>query len=461
MNDDGAPSIEELKDRIRALEKTNAALMKRVERSIDSAGGSFSLFESNILLHSKVRERTRELEERQIELLRLKNQAEAANRAKTEFLATMSHELRTPLNGVLGMAQMLLDPNLSEQERQEYVRTILSSGQALLMLLNDILDLSKVEAGKLELESVAVAPFDLLLELKALFEATSREKKVPLRVSWHGPRAQRYSMDPHRLRQMLSNLVGNAFKFTSKGNVRVDACEIDRVGNIAELVFEVQDTGIGIAKDKQGHLFQPFSQADSSITRKFSGTGLGLSIVRYLAELMGGGVGVESDVGEGARFLFRVRVPIVVGEPIQTSSRDSAPNFDVASGRPILWGGILIAEDNVVNQRVVAQLCERVGLTVKVVSDGLQAVSAVSSGEKFDLILMDVQMPEMDGLTAAAKIREWERSEKRSPVPIIALTAAAFDEDRRMAKNAGMDDFLVKPISVTKLDEMLVQWLKK
>ena len=235
--------------------------------------------------------------------------AEAASVAKSRFLATMSHEIRTPMNGILGMAQVLLMPDVSESERLVYTRTILDSGQIMLTLLTDILDLSRIEAGKVELEVIAMDPQDVVSETRSLFAVNARSKGLALESGWSGP-PRHYLSDPNRLRQMLSNLVGNAIKFTAQGQIRIEAREVELEGQTAVLEFSVADSGIGISEEQQSLLFQRFSQADSSITRNYGGSGLGLSIVAQLAALMGGGVGVESEAGRGARFWFRIRAEL-------------------------------------------------------------------------------------------------------------------------------------------------------
>ncbi len=259
----------------------------------------------------ELREKSTELEAMAADLRASMLRAEEASLAKTRFLATVSHEIRTPMNGVLGMAQRLLQSELTQDERQGYVRTILSSGQTLLTLLNDILDLSKVEAGKLELIHSLFDPLQILQETAALFAESAQRKGLKVEVAWHGPESAGYWGDPIRLRQMLSNLASNAVKFTDAGYVRIEACETERDAEQAVLEFRVSDSGAGVPPDKQSMLFRPFTQVDGSSTRKFGGTGLGLSIVRSLAQMMGGDVGVQSADGQGSRFWFRVRAAVM------------------------------------------------------------------------------------------------------------------------------------------------------
>jgi signal transduction histidine kinase len=383
--------------------------------------------------------------------------AEAANQSKGRFLATMSHEIRTPMNAILGMAQLLQQPALTEDRRQTYVRTILSSGQTLLALLNDILDVSKVDAGKLTLERIAFAPGELIHGIGSLFHTAADSKGLRLKADWHGPAGQEYLGDPRRLHQMLSNLANNAIKFTAQGVIGIEGRELERDDATALLEFFVSDSGIGIAQDKHALLFQAFSQADDSTTRRYGGTGLGLSIVRGLAKEMGGEVGVESQVGHGARFWFRVRVGL--GQSSENAA--SAPEASTSATRR-LTGRVLVVDDSPINLTLVDAFLETVGLDYDHAANGQQAVEQVcrESGDRPDLILMDVQMPVLNGFAATRRIREWEAAHERPRIPIVALTAGVFEDDRNQCLTAGMDGFLPKPVQFDDLAQVLSQWLK-
>ena len=389
--------------------------------------------------------------------------AEAANLSKSRFLATMSHEIRTPLNGILGMAQLLLLPEVSARQQQDYARTILSSGQLLLTLLNDILDLSRIEAGKFRIDTTVFVPEKLLEETQMLFAGGALAKHLQLDTQWLTLPGQRYKADAHRLRQMLSNLVGNAIKFTAQGQISISGAEVVASDGSTLLEFSVRDTGIGIASDKLDVLFKPFSQTDSSTTREFGGSGLGLSIVRNLAEAMGGQAGVQSTLGQGSRFWFRVPTERVApGEDTRQVLRPVAPSPRGASHGMAPNKHVLVVEDNPVNSMVVASMLAQLQVQVTLARDGQQAVDAITQAGPDalpNLVLMDLQMPVMDGYGATQHIRAWEAAQQRPRLPIIALTADAFDEDRQRCLAAGMDDFMTKPLALPALTAALAKWL--
>ena len=378
-------------------------------------------------------------------LMQAKEEAEAATRAKSAFLATMSHEIRTPLNGVLGMAQAMSGAELSDRQR-ERLDVIRQSGEALLAILNDVLDLSKIEAGKLELETTPFDISELARNAHSTFAATAQAKGLAFELDVTRAAQGIYVGDPVRLRQILYNLVSNALKFTDRGGVKV---KVSRRGGL--LVLTVSDTGIGVAVDKLATLFRKFEQADASMTRRFGGTGLGLAICRELTEIMGGAISATSKPGKGATFV--VELPL----PKSRAPRKSAAPARRAPEAPVEPSAlrVLAAEDNGMNQLVLKTLLSQIGIDPVMVSDGRQAVEAWAR-QPWDLILMDVQMPEMDGPTAAAIIRAREDAEGRPRTPIVALTANVMSHQVMEYRTAGMDDFVAKPIEAGRLYEAVL-----
>jgi len=393
--------------------------------------------------------------QKQIMLVEQESQAaEAASEAKSQFLAHMSHEIRTPLNGIIGIADILAGTDLSD-EQKSYLNTIRMSGQALLSIINDILDFSKIEAGKLELEKTSFSLNEVCQSINAIFLAPIRDKGLKFELALDERIPENIKGDPLRLKQILLNLVGNSIKFTEQGSVGI---KVDFVEQTAEsdhefmLRFTVHDSGIGIPNDKQKELFDAFTQVDSSTTRKYGGTGLGLQITKRLVELMGGDIQVESEEGKGASFIF------TIGAGAGSLQTEHAEQSSGMSHKPPAETYILVAEDNTTNQLVIKAMLKRLGYQFEIAGNGQEAIeilSAADSAKPFDLVLMDCQMPVLDGFATTKSLRD---SDQFQQLPVIALTAGATSQEQKMCYEAGMNDFLSKPITIEALEKVLLKW---
>jgi len=382
------------------------------------------------------------------ELKLAKDRAEEMSQAKGEFLANMSHEIRTPMNGVIGTLQLLADTRLGEVQ-QDYVNTAHKSAHSLLTILNDILDLSKIEAGKMSIEAIPLDVREIVGDLITLHTMTAEEKCIELIAEIDDKLPQVLVGDPTRIRQILANLISNALKFTEKGHVlvrvRVDSCDERQ----AEIRFEVEDTGVGIKAGIKDKLFKEFTQADGSTTRKYGGTGLGLAIVKQLVEMMHGLFGVDSVHGEGSTFWFRL--PLEIGdEDSLKQAHQKEPEIQKE-----LSGHVLLVEDNPINQMVAQKLLEKIGIQSTLAADGQEALDRLEQ-ESFDAVLMDCQMPVMDGFEAARRIREREALNR---LPVIAMTANVMEGDREKCISAGMNDYIGKPVVEADLKKILARWL--
>jgi signal transduction histidine kinase len=390
----------------------------------------------------------------------LREVADAANRSKSEFLANMSHEIRTPMTAILGFSE-ILEGREVDQEQLEMVRTIRRNGEYLIGIINDILDLSKIEAGKLEIEHIQCSPCQVLSEVVSLMRVRASAKNLPLVIEYDGPIPQSIQSDPVRLRQILINLTGNAVKFTEVGKIRLVARLTDADSNEPKMRFDVIDSGIGMAEEQIGKLFQPFVQADSSTTRKFGGTGLGLTITKRLAEILGGNVYTHSVPGEGSTFSVTVSTgPLDGVKMVDNPTEAEVPTEQVAksaTGDARLDCRVLLAEDGPDNQRMISFILKKAGADVAVAENGQVAfdlaLAARDEGNPFDVILMDMQMPVLDGYGATGKLREAGYSG-----PIIALTAHAMSSDKVKCLNAGCDEYTTKPIDRKRLISLVAQY---
>jgi signal transduction histidine kinase/ActR/RegA family two-component response regulator len=379
-------------------------------------------------------------------LYKAKEQAETANQSKTEFLANMSHEIRTPMNGILGTLQLLRDSELSEGQAS-YVNVAYSSAESLLSLLNDILDSSKIEAGKLELEDIEFDLGKIINQLQLLMRSKADEHGVTLSVDLDEQLPETLVGDPVRTRQILMNLLSNAIKFTRDGYVKIRLRVLEQADAQYRICIEVEDSGIGIAEEAQRKLFNAFTQADGSTTREYGGSGLGLSIVRQLVTLMNGRIGVTSAPGEGSNFW----VELTFSKVYQTQQ--------LKTENATLTGHVLLVEDNPVNQMIAKKMLEKLSLTYQLAENGEQALQIMQQPHNFDLLLMDCQMPVMDGYTATRSVRRYEAENQLKRTPIIAMTANTMENDKTVCLQAGMDDYIAKPVEKDALHKVLAHWL--
>jgi CheY-like chemotaxis protein/nitrogen-specific signal transduction histidine kinase len=377
--------------------------------------------------------------------------AEAASNAKSAFLAHISHEIRTPLNAVLGLARLMAEPDEPEDRRRNHLRYLIDAAESLNGIVSNVLDLSKMEAGKLHIERIDFDLHDLIDKVRGAHAVLAAAKGLTMRQLIEPAVPRRVVGDPLRLRQILSNFLANAIKFTREGRVLLRARPVAS----GWLRFEVEDTGIGIAPTVIGSLFQPFAQADHSTTRRFGGTGLGLSITRELAQLMGGTVGVHSEPGQGATFWVELPLPAA-----QAADEDTGPitMFDSDEREPLRGLRLLVAEDNPVNMLIAAEMLQRLGASVSPAHDGAEAVATCQANPgAFDVVLMDLHMPMLDGLAAVRALR---RHPATATLPVVAFSAAALDHERAQARAAGMNDFVAKPMQPEDLVRVLSRWVR-
>ena len=452
---DISKSSPEFQNFIKALEDSYLEYEKEVgliDRALSLSSKELNeanekILSSNIELEEKVKEKTKELEETIKRLEQAKIAAERANRAKSVFLAGMSHEIRTPLNAIIGFID-LLEEGESNPKKRGYIQIVKKSALGLTQIINDILDFSKIESGKLEIEKINFnikEEFDSTIEL---FKAKCLEKDIQLISEMSSSVPKEIISDPLRIKQIISNLLSNAIKFTENGKKII--LSIDYKDEY--LFISVQDEGIGISKEHQEKIFKSFSQADSSTTRKFGGSGLGLAISKSLVKLLGGnGIEVESQVGVGSKFSFKILAPSYI-----PTTKDNINSQNIT--HITFSGKVLLVEDNAANQMLMKIILKKLGLTPDVANDGLEAIKAFEKN-RYDLILMDENMPNLNGTQAASKIIAIEQAKNLKHTPIIALTANALKDDKKRFLDAGMDGYLAKPIEKKEFIKILSKFL--
>jgi signal transduction histidine kinase/ActR/RegA family two-component response regulator len=445
-------------DRLKELDKQLAAQRERFKTTEMALVALIIVLTTlaGFVFARQINEANRRLRLAVDEMRAAKEEAERASRTKTDFVSRMSHELRTPMNAILGFAQLLESEALTPEHR-DYVGEINRAGAHLLELINKVLDLAKIEAGQLTLEHIAFDLRHTLREVASLVSDRAKDKGLKLTFFAAPDLPVRVMGDPTRLRQVLINLIGNAEKFTRQGGIDI---RIELNDDGSQIRFSVRDTGIGMDAPTLSRLFQPFAQADESTTRKFGGTGLGLKISQDLVHAMGGDIQVESEAGIGSHFWFNLPANPAPAEEIDLAKEPETPPAPVVvlDENSVLHGHVLLVEDNRINQMVATRMLSKLGLTYDIANHGGESLQRLAERD-YDLILMDMEMPEMDGPEATRRIREIESATDKKPVPIIAMTANAMQEDRDHCLASGMNDHISKPVEMAKLNELLRQWL--